>query len=240
MNSIELLLTLVFIVIIYMVVAKGLTSDLVVGAAALWFVILWIGFDNMGAWTPKVDKMLESCGVPKDFGTKLFNSKEEVKKQEKLKQIKENIKKKKKEKKEDIDRSMYKEIIDIQDKIPLETSKIADVDTTDEKIKKGIDSAIQKTKKDAPPPKDTEQMRPMPLTYSEDNYKYNLFDEIGCLGDNMIAHKMKQVSNRNREAMDNFSRTYTKYSNINYFEQELKDAANSHGWWENDELEKEF
>ena len=77
------------------------------------------------------------------------------------------------------------------------------------------------------------------MTYSEENYKYNLFDEIGCDGDNMIAHKMKQISNKNREAMDNFSRTFTKYSNLNYFDRELKDAAASR-WWDNQDLESEF
>lgn len=82
-------------------------------------------------------------------------------------------------------------------------------------------------------------VRPMPLVYSEENYKYNLFDEIGCLGDNQLAHKMKQTSNLNREAMDNFARTHTKYANINYFQQELIDAAAS-VWWDNPMLEKEF
>ena len=109
-----------------------------------------------------------------------------------------------------------------------------------------VDAAVDKVDKSSKSSKPTESEAPkqkkiqMPLTYSEDNYKYNLFDEIGCHGDNMIAHKMKQISNKNREAMDNFSRTYTKYSNINYFEQELNDAAASR-WWDNDtELEKKF
>jgi len=75
--------------------------------------------------------------------------------------------------------------------------------------------------------------------YSEENYKYNIFDEIGCSGDNKLAHKMKQTSNLNREAMDNFSRMNTKYSNINYFEQELKEHA-ARIWWDDETLEQEF
>jgi hypothetical protein len=72
------------------------------------------------------------------------------------------------------------------------------------------------------------------VIYSEENYKYNLFDELGSLGDNKLAHKMKQISNKNREAIDNFSRTFRKDSNINYFSQELKDASASNGWWDDD------
>ena len=80
--------------------------------------------------------------------------------------------------------------------------------------------------------------RPMPLEYSENNYKYNLFDEIGSLGDNKIAHLMKHVSNKNRVAIDNMARQ-NKYTNINYFAEELNDHANS-VWWDDETLEKEF
>ena len=80
--------------------------------------------------------------------------------------------------------------------------------------------------------------RPKQLEYSENNYKYNLFDEIGSLGDNKIAHLMKHVSNKNRVAIDNMTRQ-NKYTNINYFAEELNDHANSI-WWDDETLEKEF
>jgi hypothetical protein len=76
-------------------------------------------------------------------------------------------------------------------------------------------------------------------TYSEDNYKYNIFDDMGSEGDNMLAHKQKHRGNMNRVAIDNFSRSQNKYSNINYFDQELKDAESSR-WWDNDDLDDEF
>ena len=107
---------------------------------------------------------------------------------------------------------------------------------TDQEIKETLDKTMESVRLNN---QATADKRPMPLVYSEENYKYNLFDEIGSLGDNLLAHKMKQISNKNREAIDNFSRTYSKYSNINYFEQELNDAANSR-WWDNPELEKHF
>jgi hypothetical protein len=78
-----------------------------------------------------------------------------------------------------------------------------------------------------------------PAEYSENNYKENVFDDIGSMGDNLLAHKMKQISNKNREAMDNFSRMQKKYSNLGLFYEELTDAANSR-WWDNDALDDEF
>jgi hypothetical protein len=80
--------------------------------------------------------------------------------------------------------------------------------------------------------------RPMPLEYSENNYKINMFDEIGSLGDNKIAHHMKHISNKNRVAIDNYARQ-NKYTNLNYFADELNEHANS-VWWDDDSLEKEF
>jgi hypothetical protein len=108
-------------------------------------------------------------------------------------------------------------------------------------IEKEVALAHQEAKKEIVSDKQTPKQTPKPkhLKYSEDNYKYNIFDDIGSLGDNMLAHKQKQRSNMNRVAMDNFSRMQTKNSNLNYFEQELKDAAGSR-WWDNEELEDEF
>ena len=76
-------------------------------------------------------------------------------------------------------------------------------------------------------------------TYSENNYKYNLYDELGSLADNKLAHLQKKIGNRNREAMDRMART-DKYTNIGYLTAELNAHANSR-WWDDDvELEKEF
>lgn len=109
-----------------------------------------------------------------------------------------------------------------------------------DKLTTEIKESFQKSKIKQPiKEKNTTKIEQKPI-YSEDNYKYNVFDELGAPSDNLLTHKMKQISNRNREAIDNFSRTYTKYSNINYFEQELKDAEQSGGWWDNDELDDIF
>jgi len=100
--------------------------------------------------------------------------------------------------------------------------------------------------KDVPEPKLsdlpdlTKQQPPQiaPMEYSENNYKYNIFDGLGSLGDNIIAHHMKHVSNKNRVAIDNFARQ-NKNTNINYLKGELDEHANSI-WWDNDELEQEM
>lgn len=212
MNSLELLLTFVFIVII-IVIGDKIPSELIVGTIALVFVIFWIGFDNMGAWSnPYMNNIMEKCGL------KNIKNIQEKRKEKKLTDIKKKVQTKK------------------ANKLENKLENINKDDIENSQIKEKIADAIKNTKNKPIP---VAVPRPMPLTYSEENYKYNLFDEIGCLGDNLLAHKMKQVSNKNREAMDNFSRTYSKYSNINYFEQELNDAANSR-WWDNDELEKKF
>lgn len=81
--------------------------------------------------------------------------------------------------------------------------------------------------------------RPMPLEYSENNYKYNLYNELGSLADNRLAKLQKKIGNRNREAMDRMARM-DKYTNIGYFTEELNEHANSR-WWDDDvELEREF
>lgn len=78
-----------------------------------------------------------------------------------------------------------------------------------------------------------------PVTYSEENYKKNIFSELSSSGDTLLATQMKHMSNKNREAIDNFSRMRTKYSNLHYFENELNDTANTR-WWDDDDLESEF
>ena len=78
------------------------------------------------------------------------------------------------------------------------------------------------------------------VVYSEDGYKNNNFKELGCLGDNELMRQMKHMGNKNREAMDGAARV-DKYSNIGYFADELREAADSRGWWDNDVvLEREF
>ena len=77
-----------------------------------------------------------------------------------------------------------------------------------------------------------------PMEYSENNYKYNMLDNLGSLGDNIIARHMKHVSNKNREAIDNFARQ-NKNTNINYLKGELDEHANV-AWWDDDDLEQEF
>jgi hypothetical protein len=203
-----MLLTFVFIVIIFMVICNRLTSEMVIATTSLWFVIFWIGFDNIGVWMTSINTdflttTIKKCGFKKPKKRIRF----------------ENTKNTKNKISEDIN---------------------IDNNSMEKKIQKTVNEALKKSMKSKVEYTGPSKPRPIPLIYSEENYKYNMFDEIGCDGDNKLAHKMKQISNKNREAMDNFSRSRTKYSNINYFEQELKDAASSHGWWDNDELEKEF
>ena len=63
MNSFEILITLLFIVIIYAAIFKKMTSEMIIGGSALWFVILWIGFDNMGMWSNSpLTHIFEKCG----------------------------------------------------------------------------------------------------------------------------------------------------------------------------------
>jgi ABC-type multidrug transport system fused ATPase/permease subunit len=48
MKSFELIITILFVLVIRMVVVKDMPLHLVVPFLALWFVVLFIGFDNMG------------------------------------------------------------------------------------------------------------------------------------------------------------------------------------------------
>ena len=76
---------------------------------------------------------------------------------------------------------------------------------------------------------------PKPQTVESETFEKIDVDNSGEIS----KTEFKQISNKNREAMDNFSRTFTKYSNLNYFDRELKDAAASR-WWDNQDLENEF
>lgn len=214
MNSLELLLMIVFVITVYQVVVNKLPSELVVGGAALLFTVLWIGFDNMNMWG--TIPALENYGILKP-------------KSEKRKQIKKRVR--------------FDKTAKLEDGKTHKPNNDVNIEMDNEKIKEEIDKTMKKIK-DGPSEKDPkiEPVVPTPpkqLTYSEDNYKYNIFDDLSCEGDAKIAHQMKHMSNKNRQAMDNFSRTYSKYSNINYFEQELKDAEASR-WWDNQDLENSF
>jgi hypothetical protein len=200
MNSLETFLTILFIIIVYLVTINKMSTTYIMGSVALWFTVLWIGFDNMNLW--------KSPNTFSDILNSLSKSTHKPK----------------------YSQNTHQECKYSQ---PIHHVPMTSVD-----IKKSVDDANQAVKKELD---QTQELKPKSthLKYSEDNYKYNIFDEIGSLGDNMLAHKQKQRSNMNRVAMDNFSRMQTKNSNINYFAQELKDAAGSR-WWDNEALEDEF
>jgi hypothetical protein len=219
MNSFELLLLLLFIVIVYLVVVQRAPTEIVIGGAALWFVMLWIGGDNMGAW----DKMniLEHVGIHKkscgSCSTKnnlsnLANQANPVNSPGPKATVNPNAH-------YDADAAFPDQAMFSNDDTGVKDSDSADIDVAPQLL--------------------PESSRPKPLEYSENNYLKNIFDEIGSLGDNEIAHRMKYMSNMNRVAMDNQARQ-DKYTNLNYLKQELDDHANS-VWWDDDvALEQKF
>ena len=132
---------------------------------------------------------------------------------------------------------MTDNIIQVEPKKPIEEKPIEE-----KTIEKKPIEDIKKDKLEKEPayPKDLDlKDRNYPLTYSENNYKENLFPELGSLGDNKLAYLQKHRGDKNKQAMDRASRM-NKYTNINYFSGELKEHANSI-WWDDDfELEKKF
>lgn len=210
MKSFELLLTVLFIIIVYLVTSQKTESNIVVGIISVLFVILWIECYNMCEWDYNeiVNKTLKIC----------------------------NIKPKKSPKRQEIEKKIKDRKNAEQENIVADAIKTEDKKETELITKKVLQAQVDSK----PKSRGLEPMssRPKALEYSENNYKKNLFDEIGSLGDNKIAHLMKHVSNKNRVAIDNMARQ-NKYTNINYFEQELKDHANSI-WWDNEKLEQEF
>lgn len=190
-NSWNLLLTILFIVIIYHVVVKGIPSQIVIGTLCMWFVVLWISWDNLGAWDASmIDKTVS-----------VFSTKP---KSPKRREIEKRIK---------------------------EGSGEAGVGHADED-----ESSETDVDEDALIPF---AERPMPLEYSENNYKENLFPELGSSADNGLAGLQKFRGNLNRVAMDNQARV-DKYTNIGYFAEELDEHANSI-WWDDDvALEPKF
>jgi hypothetical protein len=64
MESFELLLVTLFVVVIFMSV-QGLPRENLLGTASLVFVMLWIGWDNVGEWDNKgfIDRLLDKVGL---------------------------------------------------------------------------------------------------------------------------------------------------------------------------------
>ncbi len=207
MKSSELLLSFVFIFMVYLILLKKLEPEYIIGTGSLLFVILWITDDNI------MNNIYGHCS-PKTKIKKNMRRFEGLNEQSVNELISNNI-----------------------DEEAIKTKYQTDA-SIDNIINKKVLDARDKSKKIPNKPLIQASERPRPLEYSENNYKYNLFDEIGSLGDNRIAHLMKHVSNKNRVAIDNMARQ-NKYTNINYFTQELDDHANSI-WWDDETLEKEF
>jgi hypothetical protein len=65
---------------------------------------------------------------------------------------------------------------------------------------------------------------------------YNRYNDVICPGDKRLSDRMKWMGQKNKFAIDNRAK-FDKYTNLNYFEEELNDAANSR-WWDNDDLEQ--
>jgi len=204
MNSFNLLLTILFIVIIYAAIFVKMELQHLLGIVISLFVCLWIYWDIRRCrknYPRKIKLMIDKprrykYSKPK-YGSKSdydsdsnsdSDSDSEYKKNKKHNYIRKPLK-------------------------------------PDYNIKQNVDKAWnqQKTKKPE---------------YSENNYKYNTYDELAGIGDNLLTHKMKQMSNMNRVAIDNFARQ-NKNTNIHYFNNELDEHANS-VWWDDDTLENEF
>ena len=205
MKSFELLLTVLFIIIIYLVIWQKMESNLILGTSSLLFVVLWITWDNMNVFN------YNKYSKRKEIENKIILNNEIV----------ESFEDKQRKAQED-----EYETSCITKMIMKAKDSLKEILTPPSNIKVNVDK----------PPLD--KSSPKQLEYSENNYKKNVFDEIGSLGDNNIAHLMKHMSNKNRVAIDNMSRQ-NKYTNMHYFEQELKDHANSI-WWDDESLESEF
>jgi len=206
MKSFELLLTVLFIIIIYLVIWQKMESNLILGTSSLLFVVLWITWDNMNVFNYNNNKYSKRKEIENKIilNNKIVESFED--------------KKRKAQADEDETNCITKMIMKAKD-------SLKEIIIPPSNIKSNVDKPPDKSK-------------PKQLEYSENNYKKNVFDEIGSLGDNNIAHLMKHMSNKNRVAIDNMSRQ-NKYTNMHYFDQELKDHANSI-WWDDESLESEF
>jgi hypothetical protein len=205
-SSFNLLITVLFIIIIFNVVVNRISSHLIMGTISVWFVILWISWDNMGSWDYNsiIDTTLKACGVkpPKSCRRKKIETK--------IKKLDEP--------------NQPNPPSDPEPNNELPNNELPNNELPNNELPSGL---IPLSK------------RPMPLEYSENNYKHNLFNELGSLGDNGLAQLQKFRGNLNRVAIDNFARQ-DKYTNINYMTQDLNEYANSR-WWDDDvHLEAKF
>ena len=209
MESFELLLVVLFVVVIFMSV-QGLPRENLLGTASLVFVMLWIGWDNVGAWDNEgfLDRLLAKVGLRRSADK---HSREYTHERE----YSHDVQKKKSNVSEDItDEELTQKIEALLNKAPA----------TD-------------TKSKIPVPKPMSE-RPEGLIYSEGNYKDNMFPELGGKGDNELSQRMKFMSNQARVSIDNQARV-NKYTNIGYIKEELDNHAASR-WWDDETLEGEF
>lgn len=213
MKSFELLLTVLFVLIIYMVIIKDMDSSLIMGMSSIWFVILYIGWDNMGAWdeSDKTEKMIKKLNKmsmkAKNKFRKMIESDSDSDSDDKIsKKIEKRMKKKMKEK-----------------KVRYEFDSESDTDSESD-----AESDLRVIFKD----------KPDKTCKTNPKYNYDIIDELGSNGDNLLSKRMKQMANKNRESVDNYARQ-NKMTNMSYFEDELKDHANS-VWWDDETLENEF
>ena len=233
MISFELLLTILFVIMIYLIKSNNINSCNVIGISSLFVLFLWVSNIN-------IEDAFNKYIIPKSCNRKLLYKKDCERRENLEIQPKPEIYLNS-ESRFDLSNSELKTNPEIRQSgtpinniVQTDASYNLDDDTIKNKI---LDARLQSKKLPVKKVKPISE-RPMPLEYSENNYKYNLFDEIGSLGDNNIAHLMKHLSNKNRVAIDNMARQ-NKYTNINYFAEELNDHANSI-WWDDETLEKEF
>jgi hypothetical protein len=234
-SSFNLLLTVLFIIIIFNVVVNRIPSHLIMGTLSVWFVILWISWDNMGAWDYNniIDTALKTCGV-------------NLPKSRRRKKIEKKIKKLEEDSSDSEPEETIEDIItEKMPSLPNQPNPPSGSEPNDEFPGPRNSTGVELPNKNAvinnfvPNGLIPFSQRPMPLEYSENNYKHNLFNELGSLGDNGLAQLQKFRGNLNRVAIDNFARQ-DKYTNINYIEQDLIEYANSR-WWDDDvHLEAKF
>ena len=213
MKSFELLLTILFISIIYLIMHEH-SGLYIIGICSLLFVTVL--FSN------NTDRGLINNGYPINNGCSFSEGL----------QNKPNLNSNKA-----IESTQLVDTIQTNNIDDIIKNKVLNAHSQSKKLLNPIEPITNQTAKKTLNLKPISE-RPKQLEYSENNYKYNLFDEIGSLGDNKIAHLMKHISNKNRVAIDNMARQ-NKYTNINYFAEELNDHANS-VWWDDETLEKEF
>ena len=220
MKSFELLLTVLFILIIYLVVIKDMDSNLIMGVSSIWFVILWIGWDNMGAWddSNKTVKM-----VQKKLNKMVMKTKKMARKMTESSDSDSDSENNSKKMKKRIKKKMGKK------KVRFESDSDSDSES-DSNYEAGSELRVVSKASSGNTNNSETKIKP--------KYNYDIIDELGSNGDNLLSKRMKQMSNKNRESVDNYARQ-NKMTNMSYFEDELKDHANSI-WWDDETLENEF